>query len=410
MMKPVTKLFAAVALAGCLFVTGCAQSTYPKEEITEHIKSLSKSEYGLESVHAKLVGKTLGVHMTVANLFDGAKGFNKKTMEKVEDVLLVIRRVSLSTDADVDFFDLVISDTTTSLKISMSGYILDIKKALYGAISRDDYTQRMRLSAVADTGLMGQARVKRLFEYLSGKNISLSILSSSFDQLKDKESSSLVSNFFLSLIKTKMKNKSSNSIVQMRAKALSESMQVFYVQANETNKPGNENAEGIQMPEKLTYEFLVWVKVENYTATVEKILPLKTFNPQTGKMVTDTLPAKYKDLEGYKNWPENDFYVKDISFTQFLAEQIAQRVKQGVAKLETNKLFQKLITVEGEFTDRFELTFMSKEKETISQLMVDLAVKTAGEVCKNYKYDANTSIRIKDKKNKIVAEQTFRIH
>ncbi len=397
-----------VALAAVFFAAGCGKASYPKETLCQSLQDLCQREYHLTGVNAKLAGRTLGIHITVDNLFDGPSNFRKEAADKVDDVRQAVWRAAMSTDAKVDFFNVMVTDRMTSLQVSFVGYVLDTKKAMFGLISRTDYPQRMRLTAVADPFLLGKNRVERIFEYLAGKKLSLSFLSMNFDLIRNNNSSA-ISSYLLSLVQSHMMEASGNTILGMRARVLSADTMVFYVKAREKYKPEKSVAPAavpppVSRPPEAEYEFLIWIRVDNFNAAIDRIFTLTQYDPKTGAVEHHPLPQELADLSGYAQWPERDFFVEDVTFNQFVAEQVAQRVRQGVIQMEDNKLFQKFINIEGKYTDGIEVTFRSKEKAAITQMMIDLTVKTVRDVCRNYHLDQPVVLRIRDRQNSVVFE------
>ena len=84
------------------FISGCHE-TYHPEKVVDSIKEICQKEYNINNVEVKLVGKTLGVHLPLQQLFSSdfehvlATGkvqnlesllqFSPEAMDKVEDVL-----------------------------------------------------------------------------------------------------------------------------------------------------------------------------------------------------------------------------------------------------------------------------------------------------------------------------------
>ncbi|MFC1501533.1 hypothetical protein ACFL58_03700 [Elusimicrobiota bacterium] len=129
----------------CIFfsflIAGCGPS-YPAGEITESVKEIVKKEYDLES-EAKLVGNTLYLEIKLDNL---ATTETKKLIEMLKHLqgaVLSIVRVSLSSDADIDFMVVSASDPAWKIGVRIIEYLQDVKDYLYMKISRGDYEGRL---------------------------------------------------------------------------------------------------------------------------------------------------------------------------------------------------------------------------------------------------------------------------
>ncbi|NIN91841.1 hypothetical protein GTO36_02360, partial [bacterium] len=88
--------------------SGC-KPTYPKTKVSDSIIKLCRDEYNTE-VKLNTAGKTLGVYMPVDNLLDSSLQPSEESFEKLGNVLHVLSRVALSTDADLEFITLVARD------------------------------------------------------------------------------------------------------------------------------------------------------------------------------------------------------------------------------------------------------------------------------------------------------------
>lgn len=127
----------------CIFglLSGCGP-TYPKEKVQEGIVNLCNKEYKV-TVDTKIVGNTVAVYLPVENLFDAVLNLDTKASKKINDVILGVSRVSLSTDAKFDFYVVIAQDPKTpEVEIVYIRYVDDIKRFLLGDISREQYSSR----------------------------------------------------------------------------------------------------------------------------------------------------------------------------------------------------------------------------------------------------------------------------
>ena len=122
--------------------SGC-KPTYPKTKVSDSIMNLCRDEYNTE-VRVKSKGRTLGVYMPVDNLLDSSLQPSEESFEKLGNVLHVLSRVALSTDADLEFITLVTRDSKISgFELVFARYVEDIKRFMVGDISQGEYMKRM---------------------------------------------------------------------------------------------------------------------------------------------------------------------------------------------------------------------------------------------------------------------------
>jgi len=133
-----------------IFMSSGCKPTYPKIKVSDSITKLCRDEYNTQ-VKVNTVGKTLGVYMPLDNLLDSSLQPSEESFEKLGNVLHVISRVALSTDADLEFITLVASDSKISgFELVLTRYVEDIKKFMVGDISRGEYMKRMLLETRLD--------------------------------------------------------------------------------------------------------------------------------------------------------------------------------------------------------------------------------------------------------------------
>jgi len=156
-----------------LINSGC-EPTYPKTKVSDSIIKLCRDEYNTE-VKVKTVGKTLGVYMPVDNLLDSSLQPSEESFEKLGNVLHVLSRVALSTDADLEFIILVARDSKISgLELVLTRYVEDIKRFMVEDISRGEYIKRMLLETRLDpAGLLSNLVSKGKKERLESEEFSI---------------------------------------------------------------------------------------------------------------------------------------------------------------------------------------------------------------------------------------------
>jgi hypothetical protein len=144
---------AALAVGGC-----SRQPTYPKARLSESLTALLAEE-GVEVVAVKLVDHTLGVqcgYPDALSLSDGQIGVGPAFQDAVRKILTAVHRVTLSSDADVRFYVVLLSDPTTpGAYLTMVRYMDDIRRANVSLISSSEMFDR----TVFDLSVAGPTQV-----------------------------------------------------------------------------------------------------------------------------------------------------------------------------------------------------------------------------------------------------------
>lgn len=138
------KFFSVFTTLFCiLFLAGCGEVTYPKEVIGEAITKICKNEYSID-IDVKLAEKTLFIYLPLLNLFDANLSISPAAREKISSVLLNARRITFSTDADVEFYCVIAQDIKLpEIQLVIVRYVDDIKRAHYLDISLMESQRRM---------------------------------------------------------------------------------------------------------------------------------------------------------------------------------------------------------------------------------------------------------------------------
>jgi len=131
------KIFCCISL---LFFLGCNPS-YPKGSIEKQTQEKIKKEVGFDC-KAFLLGKTFYIFTDFKDKINPSMKVSNEIFEAIQNIMLTATNVSLSTDADIKFFCVVIIDSSKGIKIVFKQYIEDVRKWFYGLISRDDFFSR----------------------------------------------------------------------------------------------------------------------------------------------------------------------------------------------------------------------------------------------------------------------------
>jgi len=153
-LAPVIVLFCVV-----LAVSGCGP-TYPKADITTAVEKMLLNEHKLVGT-ARLVGKTLYLDMQLPELAGLKSEIPKAAMSKLEGAVISVTRVSLSSDADIDYMSINAHVPAFNLTVHMLQRLDDVKGFLYQRISKSDYEERTILD------IFPQKNVSPLYEDMS---------------------------------------------------------------------------------------------------------------------------------------------------------------------------------------------------------------------------------------------------
>lgn len=144
-------------------VSGCGP-TYPKEHVDSSIIDLCKKEYDVD-VEVKIAGKTLGVYIPLGGLINENLAVDSHAIGKVDDVIMSVSRVALSTDADFNFYVVVAQDPLIpELELVIIRYVKDVKRFLVTDISRSEYFNRMITEIKLTPQVQKEKLVRGLFE------------------------------------------------------------------------------------------------------------------------------------------------------------------------------------------------------------------------------------------------------
>ncbi|MFC1546549.1 hypothetical protein ACFL4O_02400 [bacterium] len=120
--------------------SGC-KASYSKEKLTESICKLCEKEIG-SKIECALKGKTLYTLLYLTDLLNKDMKLSEKTVDIIQSVLLSVNRVTLSTDAEIDFFVVIIADKSSGVEIVFTQYIDDLRRWILSNISRSDFFSR----------------------------------------------------------------------------------------------------------------------------------------------------------------------------------------------------------------------------------------------------------------------------
>ena len=271
-----------------------------------------------------------------------------------------------------------------------------------------------------DVNLLGERKLRKFFSDMATGKIER-IISNNFAQgttLKDISSS-----FFLSLLELGMKSNIAFKIEQMKFMPVTADDGLFYVKVQETYGPkqGYE-ANSFSFPSGYEYEYLFLVTCKDFIPGIKKIIPLNSVDSVRKDKVQ--FPAEFARYENIDAWGEDNFYLEEVTMPEFLANQIAQRIKN---KLNTDASVKSLINIESvegncSFLKRppmqgaevttpkkpdYELVLRFKKKGSLQEegfkpvpkQLLKISLDVIKEVCRNYRYEDFSKIRMLDANN-----------
>lgn len=132
-MGPSTRPLSRITIALTLLVaSGCgSHPTYPKAHLADSLQQLLTEDHLQTSV--RLIDHTLAVHLTYPNVLvqaNGQVGLGPAFDEATRKVITAMHRVILSTDADIAFYVLLLSDPAIpGAYVTLVRYLDDVKRA-----------------------------------------------------------------------------------------------------------------------------------------------------------------------------------------------------------------------------------------------------------------------------------------
>jgi hypothetical protein len=144
-------------------LAGCGE-TYPKEKVAESIVKICKDEYKID-VKTQIVGKTIVIYLPLENLMDFTFSINQDASEKINDVILSVARVTLSTDESYNFYCVIAHDVRIpEIQIVIIKSVDDVKRLLLNDISRGEYSKRILIDLRLNPQSQKEKSVKEVFQ------------------------------------------------------------------------------------------------------------------------------------------------------------------------------------------------------------------------------------------------------
>lgn len=163
-LKTVLCCVLCIAYFACL--AGC-NPTYPKEKFKESVIDLCKKEYKID-VKVETVGKTIAIYLPLQDLLDFNFAITKKASEEINDVILSVSRVSISTDAGYEFYCIIAHDVKIpEIQIVIIKSVNDVKRFMLNDVSRGEYSKRMIVDIRLNPQAQKEKAIKEVFEKMT---------------------------------------------------------------------------------------------------------------------------------------------------------------------------------------------------------------------------------------------------
>lgn len=329
----------------CLLLTmsllSACSHTYPEERLVQDLRALCLREYGIKDVDVKIVGKTIGVHLPLKQLFttdfsklleqgdapvqslESLMQFSPDAMERVENVLFVTSRVILSTDKKLDFYILTATDTEfTGVQLVLIGYLHDLRRVRFWDISRDEYRKRIANDLRINRGVLWKKTVTNLFKDMETKPTH-DIVDTYF--LPDASAEEISPLFYSEILELAYKKDIRYEILEIKSTSLKDDEIVVYAKVRSTFRPAMEYVNyDFLVPPGYEAEYIFILEHAQGKYKIQRVIPFH-FIDENEKMERVEFPEELGLYRNIDTWLE-DFTVEEVFLPEFLADQLTRRV------------------------------------------------------------------------------------
>ncbi len=125
-----------------VFLCGCGP-TFPAKDLVRLLEERGEKEYNVK-VQARLEQNNLLIFTRLEDLFTSEFRLTEAAAEKIEKVIELCSRVVLSSDADIDFYQIVgLNQGSVPVRLNLIRYMEDVVKFRNGWMSVDEYRRRL---------------------------------------------------------------------------------------------------------------------------------------------------------------------------------------------------------------------------------------------------------------------------
>ncbi|HOW58208.1 MAG TPA: hypothetical protein PLO78_00625 [Candidatus Omnitrophota bacterium] len=324
-----------------LSLAGCSPVSYPQNQVQQAIQEITCKEYRICDVKVEFAGTTLGVFLPLDHLFamdfkDAIMSGKVTNMEnlfqpteaavnKVEDVLLSMSRVMLSTDKKIHLYYLQATDIEkTGMDLTFTGHIEDVKRVRFWDIPRSEYRKRVVHDIRLNRAALWHRPVRYFFRDLNVANRQ-DIQTRYFPNTAEAK---WTPEFFFAnpggeVLQT---GRAAWHILDLKSISIQDNEIVVYAKVRAVSK----NLKVPEFPAQIL-EYLFQVEAKGDEEKIRRIIPMAYLDSMldfsfTREMVYESLP----------NW-DTDFKTPDLTVGDFLALQLTRRMQ--IMASEDERLF-----------------------------------------------------------------------
>ena len=325
---------------------GCSSvgKVYSKDEIAKELERICRDEYKMD-VKARFANGTLAGYLEVdyfypeeiryksgsdfkrkfSLLLSKYKRLDKEIERKVNNFLVAITRVALSTDAEVDFFESVILDKQNGIERVYIGTINDAKRLKYSDISLGEGSKRILYNTRLNPRVVGEQIVRELFSDLSTMP-HRKLVSTYF--LNTNKNDSLNKSFFAFLREASYKKSMDFKIETLNARQISKNQAVVRCEVLQSFIPKESFASYTFMyPQKFKNEYVFLVDTADLVPKFgQTIILYKGIKEGLGKIVINDQIIEYLGPSIEADARGDGLFFEQMELPDFLASQIAQRI------------------------------------------------------------------------------------
>lgn len=321
--------------------SSCTPVSYPENQVQKAIAEIASKEYQIHEIKTEFVGTTIGVFLPLNQLFAedfrqnivSGKASNLETLfqpteeaiDKVEDVLLSMSRVILSTDKKIEFYYLQATDVEkTGMELAFTGHIEDVKRVRFWDIPRSEYRKRVIHDLRLNRAALWHRPVHNFFTDLNNASPS-EIQARYFPHTDEKK----WAREFLFADESGHPMKSGRGqwdMLDLRSMGLGDNQVVVYAKVKVSSK----NKKTPTFSPKIL-EYLFQVTISGSAEKIQRIIPMVYLGDK--KVSSGLTFTKQMLYESLPTW-DVEFKVPGLTMGDFLALQLSRRLQQAVVEDE----------------------------------------------------------------------------
>ena len=395
----VTRPITAVCLALLAVSLASCGPSYPRARVAETVVELCRREFQMD-VQATLQGSTIAAFLKAPHLFETpvtvtpdadpqlltqSLKFSAGGLEQLQHVALVVRRVILSTDAPIDFYLVIIRDADRGqVELHWLGHILDLKRLNAYDISQGEFLKyRAVIYFRPVAAQLARRTVEQLFEDLR-QRAPVPVISRHFSSQADLPS---VRAFLIqNLVPASRPGQGMATLAEIRMRQIGpDTVLVFARTLIPTSDAPLVREQG--------YYFVI--QVADLRGLIQRLVPVEL--GQGAPPGRWAIPEEFARYGAPDQWSEEAFFAEPIQMPQFLAEQVARRVRldvggqPGMAGLAIHGEY-----ADGAFQFQFRLGAPADAKSATPQGVATAIARTTAAVFHSYEFTQFRQVAITD--------------